>query len=212
VSSTSSPEAATLTGRFVRLEPLHAEHHAALVEAGRDESTFRWFPFPVAGEEPMRDFVERALLDQAQGEALPFVIRTCHDGAIVGSTRFGAIAAEHLRAEIGWTWLSPAVRRTPVNTECKWLLLRHGFEVLGYQRIEFKTDSLNAPSRAALARIGAIEEGTFRNHMLVDGGRRIRHSVYFSIVREEWPAVRAALEARLARPFSFPSHAAPPQV
>ena len=212
MSSISSPEPATLAGRFVRLEPLHASHHAALVEAGRDESTFRWFPFPVAGEEPMRDFVERALLDQEQGDALPFVIRTCHDGAIVGSTRFGAIVGAHLRAEIGWTWLSPAVRRTPVNTECKWLLLRHGFEVLGFQRIEFKTDSLNAPSRAALARIGAVEEGTLRNHMLVDGGRRVRHSVYFSIVRDEWPSVRAALEARLLRPFSFPSNAAPVQV
>ena len=193
----------TLAGRFVRLEPLHADHHAALCEAGRDESTFRWYPFPVAGDAPMRAFIDLALLEQSRGEALPFVIRTLHDDAIVGSTRFGAIVAQHRRAEIGWTWLAPDVRRTPVNTECKWLLLRHGFESLGYQRIEFKTDSLNAPSRAALARIGAVEEGTFRNHMVVDGGRRVRHSVYFSIVREEWPAVRADLEQRLSHPFSF---------
>ena len=193
----------TLTGRFVRLEPLHADHHAPLCEAVRDESTFRWYPFPVAGDAPMRRFISQALEEQGQGRALPFVIRTRHDGTIVGSTRFGAIESIHHRAEIGWTWLSPSVRRTPVNTECKRLLLAHGFDVLGYQRIEFKTDSLNATSRAALARIGAVEEGTFRNHMLVDGGERLRHSVYFSIIREEWPAVRAALDASLARPFSF---------
>ena len=187
----------------MRLEPLCVDHLPALVEAGRDEATFRWFPFPVAGEEAMRGFVELALLEQTQGKALPFVIRSRHDGAIVGSTRFGAIESVHRRAEIGWTWLHASVRRTPVNTECKWLLLRHGFEVLGYQRIEFKTDSLNAASRAALARIGAVQEGVFRNHMLVDGGARLRHSVYFSIIREDWPTVRADLERQLSRPFSF---------
>lgn len=187
----------------MRLEPLRVDHLPALVAAGSDEATFRWFPFPVAGEGPMRAFVELALLEQTQGKALPFVIRTRHDDAIVGSTRFGAIEAPHRRAEIGWTWLNASVRRTPVNTECKWLLLRHGFDVLGYQRIEFKTDSMNAASRAALARIGAVQEGIFRNHMLVEGGRRLRHSVYFSIIREEWPAVRADLERQLSRPFTF---------
>lgn len=193
----------TLAGRHVRLEPLRAEHHAALCQAGRDPATFRWFPYPVAGDGPMRAFIDSALVDREQGRALPFAIRTLHDGALVGSTRFAAIEAAHRRAEIGWTWLAPSVRRTPVNTECKRLLLAHGFEVLGYNRIEFKTDSLNAPSRAALKRIGATEEGTFRNHMVVDGGNRVRHSVYFSIVRDEWPAVRSALDARLAQPFSF---------
>lgn len=187
----------------MRLEPLRAEHHAALSEAGRDEAIFRWFPYRVAGEGPMRAFIDLALSEQAQGKALPFTIRTRRDGAIIGSTRFAAIESVHRRAEIGWTWLNPSMQRTPVNTECKLLLLRHGFEALGYNRIEFKTDSLNAPSRAALKRIGATEEGTFRNHMVVDGGKRVRHSVYFSIIREEWPAIRAALEARLAQPFSF---------
>ncbi len=187
----------------MRLEPLRAEHHESLCEAGRDETTFRWFPLAVFGAEPMRRFIDHGLVEQAQGRALPFVIRTVHDGAIVGSTRFGAIESVHRRAEIGWTWLSPAVRRTPVNTECKLLLMRHGFEALGYNRVEFKTDSLNAASRAALKRIGATEEGTFRNHMVVEDGRRVRHSVYFSIIREEWPAVGAALESRIAQPFTF---------
>lgn len=236
MSNTSRIEAAPLLGRHVRLEPLNLEHHAALCEAGNDPGTFRYFPMRVAGSDPMREFVEFALREQAGGRALPFVIRTLHDHRIVGSTRFGAIEAAHARAEIGWTWLTPDVRRTPVNTECKFLLLRHGFEALGYNRIEFKTDSLNTVSRAALLRIGATEEGSFRNHMVMpDGGSdtvpecneagagaaataasrthlltarhrvggRLRHSVYFSVIREEWPAVRARLEQQLARPHSF---------
>lgn len=191
-----------LEGRHVVLEPLGLDHLGALCEAGQDESTFRWYPFPVAGQAAMSRFIGQAIEEQAQGRALPFAIRTRYDDKIVGSTRFGAIESAHARAEIGWTWLSPSVQRTPVNTECKLLLLRHGFEVLGYNRIEFKTDSLNAASRAALKRIGAVEEGMFRNHMLVQGGR-VRHSVYFSVVREEWPVVSTSLEKQLARPFNF---------
>ncbi|HKY91861.1 MAG TPA: GNAT family protein [Nevskiaceae bacterium] len=192
----------TLQGRFVTLEPLSMAHHAALVEAGRDAAIFQWYPAPVAGEGPMREFIESSLADQAKGLAIPFAVRTRHDGAVVGSSRFGAIDAKHARAEIGWTWYAPHVQRTPVNTECKRLMLAHGFDTLGYRRIEFKTDSLNAASRAALARIGAVEEGTFRNHMITASGRQ-RHSVYFSIIREDWPAVRDGLDARLSRPFSF---------
>jgi RimJ/RimL family protein N-acetyltransferase len=176
-------------------------HHAGLVEAG-DEATFRWYAFPVAGDGPMRAFVQAAIADRDKGAAIPFAVRTRHDGAVVGSTRFGAIDWQHARGEIGWTWYAPHVRRTPVNTECKRLLLAYGFDVLGYRRIEFKTDSLNAASRAAILRIGAKEEGTFRNHMITTGGRA-RHSVYYSIIAEEWPTVRDGLDARLARPFSF---------
>lgn len=199
----------TLDGQYVRLEPLAPEHHAALCQAGEEPAIFRWFPFPVAGQAAMRDFIRTALDEQSQGRALPFVIRTRHDGAVVGSTRFGAIEAPHRRAEIGWTWLRRDVQRTPVNTECKALLLGHGFDRLGFNRIEFKTDALNQASRAALRRIGATEEGVFRHHMVVDGGARLRDSVYFSILREEWPMVRDALQARLSRPYSF---AVPAQV
>lgn len=186
----------------MRLEPLALAHHTALCAAGADPATFRWFPHEVAGEAKMRRFIEHGLEEQAAGRALPFAIRTRHDGRIVGSTRFAAIELAHARAEIGWTWLAPAVCGTPINSECKLLLLRHAFEVLGLNRIEFKTDSLNAASRAALIRIGALEEGTFRNHMITASGR-LRHSVYFSIIREEWPSVRQRLEALLAREFSF---------
>lgn len=197
-----------LEGRHVRLEPLSREHQAALCEAGSDPATFRWFPSAVAGEAGMRDYIESGLRDLAAGSALPFVIRQRVDGRIVGATRFTAFEPLHRRAEIGWTWLQASARRTPVNTECKRELLAHGFEQLGLDRIEFKTDSRNAASRAALARIGATEEGTFRNHMRMPDGS-VRHSVWFSIIREEWPRVRAHLDVLLAQPFH---PAAPVQV
>ncbi|TAJ51674.1 MAG: N-acetyltransferase [Nevskiaceae bacterium] len=198
----------TLEGRHVRLEPLLPGHHAALCEAGSDPATFRWFPSAVAGEVGMRDYIESGLTDLAAGRALPFVIRHRADERIVGATRFAAFESVHRRAEIGWTWLQASACRTPVNTECKRLLLAHGFERLDLNRIEFKTDSRNAASRAALARIGATEEGTFRNHMLMPDGS-IRHSVWFSILREEWPRVRTHLDALLAQTSNL---AAPAQV
>lgn len=187
----------TLEGRHVRLEPLAMGHHEALCEAGADPATFRWFPMPVAGEVAMRDYIASGLADLAQDRALPFAIRLKASDRVVGATRFAAIEMAHQRAEIGWTWLNADARRTPVNTECKRLLLAHGFEQLGFNRIEFKTDSRNAASRAALARVGATEEGIFRNHMLMPDGS-LRHSVWFSIIREEWPRVRAHLDALLA--------------
>ena len=201
-------EPVTLEGRHVRLEPLSREHHAALCEAGQDPATFRWFPTTVAGEQGMRAYIDSGLTDHAAGRALPFVIRRLEGGRIVGATRFAAFEPAHQRAEIGWTWLEASARRTPVNTECKRLLLAHGFERLGLNRIEFKTDSRNAASRAALARIGATEEGVFRNHMRMPDGS-IRHSVWFSIIREEWPQVRSHLDALLAQ---TPTSAAPAQV
>jgi RimJ/RimL family protein N-acetyltransferase len=193
----------TLTGGLVRLEPLQASQLADLCSAGLEASIWQWSPAPVVDEAGMRAYVDEALAMQRDGKALPFVIRLQHNGRIIGSTRYCAIEAAHRRVEIGWTWLSPSVQRTPVNTECKYLLLRHAFETLGLNRVELKTDSLNARSRAAMARIGAVEEGIFRNHMVTASGR-IRHTVYLSIIREDWPQVRAGLERKLARPFSFP--------
>jgi len=192
----------TLKGRYVTLEPMQMSHHAAMCAVGTDEALFRWFPENCAGDEPMRRFIDEGLRDQQAGTALPFVVRTNHDGRIVGSTRFGAVAAKHRRAEIGWTWYTGSVQRTPVNTECKILLLKHAFDVLKLNRVELKTDSLNEKSRAAIARIGATQEGIFRNHMVVQGGR-IRHTVYFSIMREEWPQVCSILERKLGTHFSF---------
>ena len=129
---------------------------------------------------------------------MPFATVERESDRVVGSTRYLSIDAHHRRLEIGYTWIAPAWQRTAVNTEAKLLQLRHAFDSLAALRVEFKTDSLNDKSRAALRGIGAVEEGTMRNHMVTDSGRR-RHSVYFSVIEEEWPRVRQHLEARLAR-------------
>ena len=117
-------------------------------------------------------------------------------GRIIGSTRYGNIDRVHHRVEIGWTWVARQWQRSAVNTEMKYLLLRHAFETLKCIRVELKTDSLNERSRAAILRIGAREEGTFRNHMITASGR-IRHTVYFSILDSEWPDVKTRLERKL---------------
>jgi RimJ/RimL family protein N-acetyltransferase len=129
---------------------------------------------------------------------MPFTIIERASGQPVGSTRYLNIDANHRRLEIGYTWVAPGWQRTPLNSEAKLLLMGHAFDRLGAVRVEFKTDSLNEASRRALLGIGAIEEGTLRNHMISQGGRR-RHSVYYSVIEEEWPTVREHLEQRLAR-------------
>lgn len=187
----------TLEGKHVRLEPLSLEHHAQLSEAGLDEELWRWIPQPVRTAEEMRDYIEAALKQQAEGSALPFATLARASGRVIGSTRFGNIDRANRRVEIGWTWLTRKWQRTPANTEVKFLMLRHAFETLACVRVEFKTDSLNDRSRQALRRIGAREEGILRNHMITSSGR-LRHSVYYSIIDSEWPAVKAALEEKLS--------------
>ncbi|HUI42409.1 MAG TPA: GNAT family protein [Terriglobia bacterium] len=189
-------EPVVLEGESVRLEPLSLDHLPRLVEVGLGGDVFRWFPQPVRSADDMRAFVEASLADQAAGRALPFATIERRSGLAVGSTRYGNIDRDHRRVEIGWTWLAPAWQRTALNTEAKYLMLRYAFETWNCHRVEFKTDSLNVPSRRALERIGARQEGTLRNHMVTAGGR-LRHSVYFSVIREEWPGVEAALEAKL---------------
>jgi N-acetyltransferase len=186
----------TLTGRYVRLEPLMLEHVAGLAEVGLDADLWKWIPTPVRTPEEMSGYVQTALQEQAAGSALPFALIEESGGRVIGSTRYGNIERVHRRLEIGWTWVARQWQRTAVNTEAKYLLLRHAFETLQCMRVELKTDSLNERSRAAILRIGAYEEGTFRNHMITASGR-IRHTVYFSIVDSEWPAVKARLESRL---------------
>jgi RimJ/RimL family protein N-acetyltransferase len=186
----------TLEGRYVRLEPLTLGHVEALSAVGLDADLWRWIPVPVRTREEMAAYVETALREQASGMALPFVQVEKTSGRVIGSTRYGNIERTHHRVEIGWTWVGRAWQRTAVNTEAKYLLLRHAFETLGCMRVELKTDSLNERSRAAIQRIGAREEGTFRNHMITESGR-IRHTVYYSIVDAEWPQVKSRLESRL---------------
>ncbi len=187
----------TLEGRRVRLEPLTEHHHAALCEIGLDPVLWKFVSPLIKSAEDMRRYIETALRSQAAGSALPFVIVEKPGAQVVGSTRYANIDTMHRRLEIGWTWIAAPWQRTPINTEAKYLLLKHAFETLGCIRVEFKTDSLNVQSRAALVRIGATEEGIFRNHMIMDTGR-IRHSDYYSIIDSEWPSVRARLEKKLA--------------
>lgn len=184
-------------GRQVRLEPLQAEHIPALWEAGKDPELWQWTQSNVVSLKDMENYITSALTDMEQGKALPFVIRERGTGEIVGSTRYGNIEMVHRRLEIGWTWISPIWQRTPVNTECKYLLLCHAFEKLGCIRVELKTDALNVKSRNAILRIGAKEEGTLRKHSITATGR-VRDTVYYSILDTEWPQVKSRLEAMLS--------------
>ncbi len=193
-------EPVILQGRVVRLEPMRLDHVDALAKVGLDPQLWRWIPTPVRDARDMRAYVETALGERARGASMPFVICEQAGGAAIGSTRYGNIEPLHRRLEIGWTWITAAHQRTGANTEAKLLLLAHAFEALGANRVELKTDALNAKSRAAIARIGAVEEGTLRSHMVVPWQDRIRDTVYFSIIRSEWPQAKARLERMLRVP------------
>lgn len=187
-----------LEGRVVRLEPLTLDHVDALSGVGLDPSLWALTTIRVNDDDDMRRYVQTALEDQRAGTALPFATIERATGTVVGTTRFGSAVHEHARVEIGWTWIAPPWQRTGVNTEAKYLMLRHAFEVLTTRRVELKTSALNARSRAAILRLGATEEGTLRKHMInADGSAR--DSVYFSVTDDEWPRVRTRLEAMLAR-------------
>nr|WP_303646825.1 GNAT family protein [Haloarchaeobius salinus] len=173
------------------------EHLDDLIAAGNDEAIFRWFGTQHAGPEVMRKFVADAVEAQAKGDQLPFATVRQDTGEAIGSTRFGNIRHENRSVEIGWTWLTPDEQRTPANTEAKLLQLRHAFEQWGCVRVEFETAAANEPARAALERIGAVEEGILRKHMLVQG--EPQDSAFFSIVDSEWPDVERDLTAKLDR-------------
>jgi RimJ/RimL family protein N-acetyltransferase len=189
-------EPVTLSGRTVRLEPLTLEHVPALSSVGVEPELWRWIPTPVTTAAEMREYVEIALDEQRRGVSVPFAIVDRPSGCAIGSTRYANIDSVNRRLEIGWTWLTSAHQRTRANTEAKLLLLTHAFETLGAVRVELKTDALNVQSRTAILRIGAIEEGTFRKHILTASGRW-RDSVYFSILATEWPAVKTRLTSKL---------------
>ena len=186
-----------LEGVHVRLEPLSRTHLPGLCEVGLEEELWRWIPNPVRTAVDMAAYVELALKEQAEGLSLPFAQMERATGRVIGSTRYMNIERTQHRVEIGCTWIGQEWQRSAANTEAKYLLLRHAFETLGCMRVELKTDSLNEKSRAAILRIGAKQEGIFRNHMITSTGR-IRHTVYFSIVDSEWSGVKAELERRLS--------------
>jgi len=188
----------TLEGCHVRLEPMELGHLDALCEVGLDAELWRWTGGRITSREEMRQYIRNAIARREAGTALPFVTIERTSGRVVGSTRYGNIDVPNRRVEIGWTWVARPWQRTAINTEAKYLLLRHAFETLGCVRVELKTDVLNVVSRRAIERIGATEEGVLRQHLIVHDGR-LRDSVYFSILDREWPAVKARLEEKLAR-------------
>ena len=188
----------TLEGRLVRLEPLSLDHVDSLSAVGLEPELWQQTMTNIATRADMEAYVRNALLWLEQGTALPFATVLRSENRVIGSTRFANYDAPNRRAEIGWTWLSPPWQRTGANVEAKLLMLQHAFEVLDLNRVEFKTDVINSKSRNALLGIGAQEEGIFRKHQVLWNGR-IRDSVYFSIINDDWPGVRARLEQRLER-------------
>lgn len=189
--------AVTLEGSAVRLEPLRPEHAAPLASICEDE-VFEFTSSVLRTEQELAAYIASALEAAGRGTEQPFFIRDRATGAPLGTTRYMTISRYDRNLEIGHTWLGRRAWRSRVNTECKFLLLRHAFEQLHVMRVQFKTDQRNARSRAAIERLGARFEGILRNHMLVRGGI-VRDSAYYSILDTEWPEVKARLEERLAR-------------
>ena len=189
----------TLEGSSVRLEPFRREHWQPLWEIAKDsvEDIFRWIPYSMRTPQEFEQWAGKALAEQERSESLVFTTVERASNKIVGSTRFMNIDRANRRVEIGSTWIAAAWQRTAINTEAKYLMLRHAFETWQCVRVELKTDGLNQKSRNAILRIGAKEEGTLRKHLLTWTGR-YRDTIYFSILDSEWPDVKTRLETKLS--------------
>ncbi len=188
-----------LTGTHVRLEPMTEEHIPALAEIGVGQPFWHFMLYgDMNSEEDMRSWVRDILARAEKGTDLPFVAIQLASGRLAGATRYLNIMPKDRSLEIGGTWYGSDFQRTPVNTDCKYLLLRHAFETLGCISVQLKTDSRNERSQRAIERIGAVKEGVLRNHMILPDGY-IRHSVFYSILDTEWPGVKSRLEEMLAR-------------
>lgn len=190
-------ESITLSGRHAALEPLTYAHEEALVAAVRDGELWKLWYTTVPSPEGMRAEIERRLGLQQAGSMLPFAVRNLASGNIAGMTTYMNIDAVHRHVEIGSTWYAKSAQRTPLNTECKLMLLRHAFETLACIAVEFRTGFFNYPSRRAIERLGAKQDGILRSHQRYADGS-LRDTVVFSIVAEEWPAVQRHLEFKLA--------------
>jgi N-acetyltransferase len=189
----------TLTGHVVRLAPLSAAHVPDLAAVGLEESIWRYMRYGrVESEAEMRGWVQEMLRLQQLGSDLPFAVIHLESGRAIGCTRYLSINRGDRSLEIGGTWYGLAYQRTAVNTECKYLLLRHAFETLDCVRVWFKIDVRNERSQRAVERIGAVREGVLRNHMILPDGY-IRDSVIYSFLPSEWPAVKSRLESLLQR-------------
>jgi RimJ/RimL family protein N-acetyltransferase len=188
----------SLAGKHVRLEPLRPEHALLLWGIAKDhlDDLFRWIPYRLQTLEDFEALNRQVLEEQERGLSVPFATFECSSNRIVGTTRYMNMDLPNRKVEIGSTWVAPRWQRTVINTEAKYLMLRHAFETWKCLRVELKTDSQNQRSRQAILRLGAKEEGTLRKHMLTWTGRQ-RDSVYFSILDTEWPEVKSELERKL---------------
>ena len=191
----------TLTGSHASLEPLAREHAADLAAAAKDGELWNLWYTTVPRPEEMTGEIERRLKLQADGSMLPFAVRQIPSGELVGMTTFMNIDANNRHVEIGSTWYAQRVQRTPLNTECKLMLLRHAFETLDCVAVEFRTHIFNRQSRAGIERLGARLDGILRNHMVMPNGT-LRDTCAYSIIASEWPVVRAHLEWQLVKPRS----------
>lgn len=188
-----------LTGKYVRLEPLSENHIPDLCRVGLDERIWRYMRYGmVLTEEQMHAWVSNILEKAAKGNEIPFAVIHLESGRAVGATRFLTIQPDQRNLEIGGTWYGVDYQRTAVNTESKYLMLKHAFEVMGMIRVQIKTDLRNIASQHAIERLGAVKEGILRKHMILPDGY-IRDSVIYSILDDEWPAVKAGLEQKLNR-------------
>lgn len=188
-----------LTGKYVRLEPLSENHIPDLCRVGLDEHIWRYMRYGmVLTEEQMHAWVSSILEKAAKGNEIPFAVIHLESGRAVGATRFLTIQPDQRNLEIGGTWYGVDYQRTAVNTESKYLMLKHAFEVMGMIRVQIKTDLRNTASQRAIERLGAVKEGILRKHMILPDGY-IRDSVIYSILDDEWPAVKAGLEQKLKR-------------
>lgn len=199
-----SPSCPHLIGETVELLPLRAEHADALVAAATDGELWNLKVTVVPGPDTVGGYIAKALAGLDAGTVLPFVIRDRRNDRIVGSTRFWKVDRINRKLEIGHTWLAQSAQRSPINTEAKLLLLRYAFEDLNCVRVQFTTDELNEKSRAAILRLGAVQEGIVRNERIMPDGRK-RNSVRFSIIDSEWPQVKARLLARLNQAPAAPT-------
>jgi RimJ/RimL family protein N-acetyltransferase len=185
-----------LEGEFVRLEPLSMKHFDDLAQVAFDEDLWKWTLGRVSNEEDLKKYIEEAASGTASGIYLALATIDKRSGKAVGATRFGSIAREYRRVEIGWTWIGRDFQRTVVNTEAKYLMLRHAFETWKALRVYLQTDALNERSQKAIARLGAKREGILRKDKITDQGR-VRDSVIFSILDDEWAEVKNNLEAKM---------------
>ncbi|GAA1779551.1 GNAT family protein [Leucobacter iarius] len=200
----------TLTGRLVALEPLAADHRDGLAEAVRDGELWRAWYTSVPTPDGMGEEIRRRLRLQDEGSMIPFAARRLDTGALIGMTTFMNIDASVPRVEIGSTWNALSAQASGTNPESKLMLLRHAFEVWDCPAVEFRTDFLNQQSRAAIARLGAKQDGILRAHKRMPG--YVRDTVVFSILQHEWPGVRTGLEARVLRHLERRGENLPPQL